>query len=107
MEVPGSCSRDLADRVKKFVERASVIVERQGKRKEIRPAMESISPALSTAGAVLEVTLQDREEVRARIQDVIEKLFEIGPEESALFRMKRTAVSCSLAGRWASPMDMQ
>jgi radical SAM-linked protein len=107
VEVPGSCCRNLADRVKKFVERASVIVERQGKQKDIRPAIESISPASSTDGTVLEVTLQDRVEARARIQDVIEQLFEIGPEESALFRMKRTAVSCSLAGRWASPMDMQ
>ena len=107
VEVPGSCSSNLADRVKKFGERASVIVERQGKQKDIKPAIESISPAPSTDGAVLEVTLQDRVEARARIQDVIEKLFEIGPEESALFRMKRTAVFCSLAGRWASPMDMQ
>ncbi len=107
VEVPGSCSRNLADRVKKFVERASVTVERKGKQKDIKPAIESVSPVLSTDGAVLEVTLQDREEARARIQDVIEKLFEIGPEESTLFRMKRTAVFCSLGGRWAGPMDMQ
>ncbi len=85
----------------------SVVVEKEGKRKDIRPEIESISLAPSTDGAVLEVTLQDREEARARIQDVIEKLFEIGPEESALFRMKRTAVFCSLGGRWAGPMDMQ
>ncbi len=107
VEVPGSCSRNLADRVKKFVERASVIVERKGKQKDIKPAIESVSPVPSTDGAVLEVTLQDREEARARIQDVIEKLFEIGPEESALFRIKRTAVSCSVEGRWESPMDVK
>ena len=107
VEVPGSCSSNLADRVKKFGERASVIVERQGKQKDIKPAIESISPAPSTDGAVLEVTLQDRVEARARIQDVIEKLFEIGPEESALFRIRRTAVFCFVASRWAGPMDMQ
>ena len=107
VEVPVSCSNNLADRVKKFTELASVLVEKHGKKKDIRPAIESISLAPSTGGAGLEVTLQDREEARARIQDVIEKLFEIGPEESALFRMKRIAVFCSLADRWASPMDMQ
>ena len=107
VEIPESCSSNLADRVKKFIERVSVLVERKGKQNDIKPAIESISPAPSTDGAVLEVTLQDRVEARARIQDVIEKLFEIGPEESALFRIRRTAVFCFVASRWAGPMDMQ
>lgn len=107
IEVPEACSRDIEDRVRKFLERSSIIVEKEGKQKNIRPAIESISMVPSAGGAVIEITLQDKDAVRARIQDVIEKLFEIGPDESVLFRIKRTAVYCSLEGRWASPMDVK
>jgi hypothetical protein len=105
VDAPDKYSKGLADRIKTFMAQTSVAVEKEGKRKDIRPAIESIVIVPSADGTVLEVTLQDRDNVKARIQDVIEKLFEIGPDESALVRIRRTAVFCSVEGRWASPMD--
>jgi radical SAM family uncharacterized protein/radical SAM-linked protein len=106
VQAPDRYDQGLADRVRTFMAQASVVVEKEGKQKDIRPAIESISTVLSASGTVLEVTLQDKDNVRARIQDVVEKIFEIGPEESAIFRIRRTALFCSVDGRWAGPMDV-
>ncbi len=107
IEVPDQHAHGLTDRVKDFMAQTSVVVEKEGKRKDIRSAIESISIVPSTDGTVLEVTLQDKNEARARIQDVIEKLFEIGPEESALFRMTRTGLHLTDKGRWITPMEVK
>jgi radical SAM family uncharacterized protein/radical SAM-linked protein len=106
VEAPDRYAQGIADRVQFFMARASVVVEKEGKQKDIRPAIESIGAVPSTTGIVLEITLRDKDNIKARIQDVIEKLFEIGPEESVLFKIRRTAVFCSVEGRWASPMDV-
>jgi radical SAM-linked protein len=99
-------AQGLADRVRIFIAQTSVVVEKEGKQKDIRPAIESINTVPLASGTVLEVTLQDKDNVRARIQDVVEKIFEIGQEESAIFRIRRTALFCSVDDRWAGPMDV-
>jgi hypothetical protein len=55
---------------------------------------------------LLEITIQDSEIGKPRIQDVIEKLFDIGHDQALLFKIKRTAMFVKGNGTWQNPMDM-
>jgi hypothetical protein len=55
----------------------------------------------------LEITVQDTDKVRPRIQDVVEKLFATGRGEVLLFRIKRTVIFEKVSGIWQSPTDVK
>jgi len=78
-------------------------VEKDGKQKDIRPGIEAIA---AKGPALLEITIQDSEIVKPRIQDVIEKLFDIGHDQAVLFNIKRTAMFVKENDTWQSPMDV-
>jgi radical SAM-linked protein len=94
---------DVEAQTREFLAREAVIVEKDGKQKDIRPGIESI---LIKGPVVLEVVLQDSEQTKPRIQDVVEKLFNIGHEQAVLFGVKRTAMFVKENGTWQSPMDV-
>jgi radical SAM-linked protein len=88
-------------RVKNFLARPSVIVSKEGKQKDIRPCIESI-----TSGPEgLVCTLADHEQLKPRILDVIEQLFNIEKDQSVLFRVKRVGMFCREKDQWVSPMS--
>jgi radical SAM-linked protein len=91
----------IEERVKDFLSRTSVIVSKEGKQKDIRPCIESIT----TGREGLVCTLVDHDEIKPRIQDVIEHLFNIGKDQSVLFRVMRTGMYCKEKGQWVSPMS--
>jgi len=67
--------RDRIDeRVREFLSRASVIVVKEGRQKDIRPCIESIAASPDR----LCCTLVDHDQIKPRLQDVIEQLFGIG-----------------------------
>jgi hypothetical protein len=78
-----------------------VIVSKEGKQKDIRPCIESI-----TAGqGSLVCTLVDHEQIKPRMQDVLEDPFGIGHDQSVLFRVTRVGMSCKEKDGWVSPMS--
>jgi len=90
----------IEERVRDFLSRTSVIVSKEGKQKDIRPCIESI-----TAGPEgLVCTLVDHDQLKPRLQDVIEHLFNIGKDQSVLFRVKRVEMFCREKDQWVSPM---
>ncbi len=102
VNVPADRTADVEERIIVFLERDAVIVEKDGKQKDIRPGIEAIAVK---GPAQLEITIQDSEMVKPRIQDVIEKLFDIGHDQAVLFNIKRTAMFVKENGTWQSPMD--
>jgi len=102
--VPPAQAADVEGRTGEFMARGSVIVEKDGKEKDIRPGIESI---IVRGPALLEATLQDSEKAKPRIQDIIEKLFNVGREQAVLFSIKRTAMFVKENGGWMSPMEVK
>ncbi len=106
VQVPETYAQGLAERIKNFLSRASIIVSKDGKEKDIRPGIESITAADQVAPREILVMLVDRDQLRPRIQDVIEQMFGIGPDQSALLRIKRSGLFYQDRGQWKSPMDV-
>jgi len=104
ISVPSPHQTDLAGLVAALLERPSVIVSREGKQKDIRPGIVSF---IVKDGAVLEVTLEDSDKARPRVQDVIEQLFGIGSEQALLFGVRRTAAFANANGSWQEPFAVQ
>jgi len=103
VSIPAEHGSEAGSRIDEFLKRETVIVEKEGKQKDIRPGIESI--VMKGAG-LLEITLQDSDTTRPRIQDIVEKLFAISRDEALLFRIKRTAMFEKVNGEWKSPMDV-
>ncbi len=99
--VAGPHRDGIEARVKDFMSRSSVIVSKEGKQKDIRPCIESITAEQDS----LVCTLVDHEQIKPRMQDVIERLFEIGHDESVLFRVTRIGMFCREKDQWVSPMS--
>ncbi len=104
VKVPGRYWRDSGVKIKNLLERTSVIVERDGKQKDIRAALESVTS--NPDGSRIDIVIQDKDGTRARVQEIIGCLFEVVPEEAALFRITRTAVFMRDQQRWLSPLDV-
>jgi hypothetical protein len=83
-----------------------VIVEKEGKQKDIRPCIEAVNLTLSEGPALLSIALQDQGQIKPRIQDVMEQLLSISKEQFLLFRVKRTGLYCKENGKWRDPMDV-
>jgi len=101
--VPSGHEKDSEDRVKEFLARETVVVEKDGKQKDIWPGIESI--AVESADRLV-VTLLDSEKIRPRIQDVLMQLFGVSDDQAALFRIKRTEMYMKENGGWKSPMEV-
>ncbi len=106
VEVPEQYRDSITERVKDFLSRASVIVTKEGKQKDIRPGIESIMIGATGGHAPLDITLVDRDQLKPRVQDVIMELFGIGPEQAPLLRIKRSGLFYRDANQWKSPMDV-
>jgi acyl-coenzyme A synthetase/AMP-(fatty) acid ligase len=102
--VPAVHAGNLEERVKVFLGLETVIVEKDGKQKDIRPGVEAI---VIKGPLLIETVLEDSEKARPRIQDVIENLFSIGREQAVLFGVKRTAMFVKDNGEWMSPMEVK
>ncbi len=100
--IPDEHAKDVDARTKEFLARGAVIVEKDGKQKDIRPGIESM---VLKGPNLVEIVLQDSEKAKPRIQDVIEKLFAVSHEQSVLFGVRRTAMFVKENGNWQSPMD--
>ena len=104
VNVPADRTADVEERIIVCLERDAVIVEKDAKQKDIRPGIEAIAVK---GPALLEITIQNSEIARPRIQDVIEKLFDVGHDQAVLFNIKRTAMFVKENGAWMSPMDVK
>ncbi|MHB8845124.1 MAG: TIGR03960 family B12-binding radical SAM protein [Nitrospirota bacterium] len=102
--VPAAQGTRLDERIQAFLELGAVIVEKDGNEKDIRPGIETI--AVKGPG-LIEIVIQDSEKAKPRIQDVVEKLFAAGREQSVLFGVKRTAMFVQEANAWKSPMEVK
>ncbi|MDH4163129.1 MAG: TIGR03960 family B12-binding radical SAM protein [Nitrospirota bacterium] len=100
--IPGSRRSGVEERIHALLQRSSVEVSREGKSKDIRPGI----TAIAVAGAdSLEVMLEDKDNVKPRIQDVVRVLLELSDEETTMTRIRRTAVFCKVDGEWKDPMN--
>jgi radical SAM-linked protein len=100
--VPEERARDLDARAAAFLLRNSVLVEKDGRQKDIRQGIEAV---LVPEAQSLEITLRSVGGASPRIQDVIEQLFGIGREQAALFGIRRLAMFTQSDGAWKDPMD--
>ena len=104
--VPGPFADDIAERVNSFLSLTSVIASRGDLQRDIRPCIETIvAPGPDHAGGLF-ITLQDRDQIKPRVQDVIKQLWNMTIEQSLLPAVKRVAVYCKNNGQWTSPMDV-
>ncbi len=104
--VPPAYAGDIGHRVEKFLSRTAMMVTRDGRQKDIRPGIESIIAARDGNMAGLEIILLDRDQLRPRVQDVIEQLFAVSADHSVLFGVKRTGMYYSSKGTWQDPLDV-
>lgn len=102
--VPEQFANELEERVSTFLAQTSVIVSKEGKQKDIRKGIESVQIQDNTSSIV--IVLQDFEQIKPRVQDVIEKLFSLTREQALLFRITRAAQYWNNKGQWLAPMDM-
>ncbi len=106
VNVPVLFASNLEERVKSFLSQTSLIVVKEGKQKELRPCIESISVTSGEIPAVLEMVLIDREQFKPRFQDVLTQLFALGAEQLHAFRVKRVGMFSWDEAAWKSPMEI-
>ena len=106
VEVPAPWQNGLAERVKQFLSRESVLVVKEGSKKDIRAGIDSITAPPDDRPGALVIVLADQNQIKPRVQDVIEQLFGAGQEQTAFFRIKRVDMSCREKNGWVSPMDV-
>lgn len=104
--LPDALAEDLDRRVKQFLDMQEVLVERDGKKKDIRPSVESVTASVSAAGATLTFVLNEKGGVKARIQDVLSKMLNINDNEVAMLRIVRTGQLMQENGGWLAPMTV-
>jgi radical SAM family uncharacterized protein/radical SAM-linked protein len=104
--VPAAYAGDMEHRVGEFLSRTAVMVTKDGRQKDIRPGIESITAARTGNMAGLAIILLDKDQLRPRVQDVIEELFAVSTDHSVLFRVKRTGMYYSSRGTWQDPLDV-
>jgi radical SAM-linked protein len=106
VQVPEQYQEGIAARVADFLSRASVIVSREGKQKDIRPGIESITAGSGGYPEAIDITLVDRDQLKPRVQDVLAQLFGAGQEQTLLLRVMRCGLYYKDGGQWKSPMDV-
>ena len=106
IQVPHEHARGLRERIAALLDRPQIIVSRKGKDQDIRPGISGIEAKEGPVCAVLEITLQDADSRKPRVQDVIQQLFGASEQETLLFRVTRTKLLFRDKDRWAGPMEM-
>jgi radical SAM-linked protein len=106
VSVPDAFAGNLGERVNSFLSRSSVIVTKEKKQKDIRPGIEAVVAADSIDFSKLLITLIDWDQLKPRVQDVIEQLFGIGKEQAVLFRIRRVGLFYKEKERWMNPMEV-
>ncbi len=104
--VPAAYAGDIEYRVADFLSRTAVMVAKEARQQDIRPGIESIIATRANNMAELTIILQDRGQVRPRVQDVIEQLFAMSANCSVLLGVKRTGMYYSDGGTWKDPLDV-
>ena len=105
VDVPEKFRKDLPERIIALLERTELMVRKDNKKRNIRPAIEALS-ADEMQGRLM-ITIREQEGARARVHEILEQLFSIDQEESVLFRARRTAVYAMQRNRWATPMETE
>jgi hypothetical protein len=54
----------------------------------------------------INIVLVDQDQLKPRVQDVVEQLFGIDREQAVLFSIKRSGLYCREKDRWISPMEV-
>jgi radical SAM-linked protein len=106
VRVPEQYQEGIAGRVADFLSRTSVIVSREGKQKDIRPGIESITAGSAGYPEAIDITLVDRDQLKPRVQDVLAQLFDAGQEQAPLLRVMRSGLYYNDGGQWKSPMEV-
>ena len=106
VNVPASFTDNLEERVKTFLSQTSLLVEKEGKQKDLRPCIESISMRAGAIPAILDIILIDRIEFKPRLQDVLKQLFALETEQLHAFRVRRVEMFSREKNVWKSPMEI-
>jgi radical SAM-linked protein len=106
VNIVGSSADGTEEKVNTFLSRTSIIVSREGKQQDIRRGIESITWTRDENSSTLHITLQDHEQLKPRVQDVIEQLMGVEKEQTAYFRIKRMAMFSQERDGWNDPMDV-
>jgi radical SAM-linked protein len=106
VNIVGYSAAGIEKKIDSFLSRTSVIVSRQGKQQDIRQGIESISWTRDEGSCTLHITLQDHEQQKPRVQDVIEQLMGVDKEEAAFFRITRLGMFVPEKDLWKDPMDV-
>jgi radical SAM-linked protein len=107
VQVPEQWTAGIEDRVRQFLSRTSVVVTRERSSKDIRACIVTVKVAPPESGiTALMVSLEDKENIKPRIQDVITQCFEIEQDDALLFKTKRTAVYYRDRETWKDPLDI-
>ncbi len=104
--VPKLIDGNVEKRVTSFLSQTSVIAVKEGKQKELRPSIESISVRDGETPAVLEIVLVDRDQFKPRLQDVVTQLFGVGTEQLQAFKFRRVGMFLLDGSAWKSPMEI-
>ncbi len=107
VSVPDAFAGNLGEQVSSFLSRSSVIVTKEKRQKDIRPGIEAIVSADPIDFSKLLITLIDWDQLKPRVQDVIEQLFSIGKEQAVLFRIRRVGLFYKENGQWMNPMEVK
>jgi len=104
--VPVAYAGDIERRVRDFLSRSEVTAAKEAAQKDILPGIESLTTTRASNTTGLTIILQDKNQLRPRVQDVIERLFAINTDRSVLFEIKRTGMYYSSGGTWKDPLDI-
>ncbi len=103
VRVPAPYSDIVDHRLTAFSAQPTALVEKEGKKKDIKPLIESITHEPSS-GTII-ATLQDSAESKIRIQDVLKILFDASPEDIPFFEIVRTALYAKKQNQWIDPLE--
>ncbi len=98
--VPARFARELDDRVRAFLALPEVVIIREKGSRDIRPCIQSIK----VKDQAVCVVMEDKDQLKPRIQDVVARCFDLDPEQAAQFTITRIAMYYRLRGEWASPL---
>jgi radical SAM-linked protein len=104
--VPAEHAAGLADRVQQFLGLREVVIAREKGTRDIRPCIVSVEIQGEAKERTLAITLEDRDQLKPRIQDVVARCFGLEPEQAYQFMIRRKAVYCRLRDVWVSPLEV-
>jgi radical SAM family uncharacterized protein/radical SAM-linked protein len=106
VRVPEVFAGDLEERIKSLLSLTSVIIGKEGKPKEMRPCIESVSVSAATHPAACEIVLIDQGQFMPRVQDVVAQLFAEGTVQLHAFVIRRMGMYYRDGVTWKDPMEV-